>query len=227
MPDGDLRLYPLFDALSGDMLLRPFYPNTPTPHYITLDQIAGFVGQGSIGPEGPEGPPGPEGPMAPAGPPGTGEGASGLSGMVAGQIPIAATATTVTSSAALSGDVTSNATLVTTLATVNSNVGTFQGLTVNAKGLVTAAMNQSYLTSSALTAYAPLASPRPDWHADCSDSWRGNQHHPACDDRVRRRRASHPLVPQPSQAIRKPRPRPPATATPRSPRRPSSKRKIT
>jgi len=38
-----------------------------------------------------------------------------------------------------------------TLATVNSNVGTFQGLTVNAKGLVTAASNQSYATSASLT----------------------------------------------------------------------------
>jgi hypothetical protein len=71
-------------------------------------------------------------------------GATGLSGMTSGQIPIAATATTITSSANLSGDVTSNATLVTTLATVNANVGTFQGLTVNAKGLVTAAANQGY-----------------------------------------------------------------------------------
>lgn len=77
-------------------------------------------------------------------------GGGDLSGMTAGQIPIAATATTVTSSANLSGDITSNSTLVTSLATVNSNVGTFQGLTVNAKGLVTAAANQSY---------APLASP--------------------------------------------------------------------
>lgn len=52
----------------------------------------------------------------------------------------------------LSGDIAgSGATAITTtLATVNANVGTFQGLTVNAKGLVTAAVNQSY---------APLASP--------------------------------------------------------------------
>jgi hypothetical protein len=70
--------------------------------------------------------------------------------MVAGQIPIAATATTVTSSANLSGDVTSAAGLVTTLATVNASVGTFQGLTLNAKGLVTSAANQNY---------APLAAP--------------------------------------------------------------------
>jgi hypothetical protein len=52
----------------------------------------------------------------------------------------------------LSGDVNgSGATAITaTLPNVNANVGTFQGLTVNAKGLVTAAVNQSY---------APLASP--------------------------------------------------------------------
>jgi Repeat of unknown function (DUF5907) len=50
----------------------------------------------------------------------------------------------------LSGDASgSGATAITTtLATVNSNVGTFQGITVNAKGLVTAATNQSYLTGN-------------------------------------------------------------------------------
>jgi len=48
----------------------------------------------------------------------------------------------------LSGDITTTNSLVTTLATVNSNVGTFQGITVNAKGLVTAASNQSYLTAN-------------------------------------------------------------------------------
>ena len=50
---------------------------------------------------------------------------------------------------ALTGDVTtSSGAVATTLATVNSNVGTFQGLTINAKGLITAAVNESYLTSS-------------------------------------------------------------------------------
>lgn len=48
----------------------------------------------------------------------------------------------------LSGDVTTSGSLATTLATVNSNVGTFQGLTLNAKGLVTAASNQGYLTGN-------------------------------------------------------------------------------
>jgi hypothetical protein len=76
-----------------------------------------------------------------------------MTGMVAGQIPIAASATSVTSSTATlaasfmpahTGDVTSPAgSTVNTLATVNSNVGTFQGLTVNGKGLVTAAASQT------------------------------------------------------------------------------------
>ena len=74
--------------------------------------------------------------------------------MTAGQIPIAASATAISSSANLSGDVTSNATLVTTLATVNANVGTFQGLTLDAKGRVTAAVNQSYVTGGP---FLPLA----------------------------------------------------------------------
>src|SRR5215472_17730607 len=50
---------------------------------------------------------------------------------------------------ALTGDVTCTAGAVaTTLATVNANVGTFQGITVNAKGLVTAAVAQGYLTAN-------------------------------------------------------------------------------
>lgn len=50
----------------------------------------------------------------------------------------------------LSGDISgSGATAITaTLPNVNTNVGTFQGITVNAKGLVTAATNQSYLTGN-------------------------------------------------------------------------------
>lgn len=50
----------------------------------------------------------------------------------------------------LSGDITGSGTtaIPTTLATVNSNVGTFQGITVNAKGLVTAAVNQGYISGN-------------------------------------------------------------------------------
>lgn len=51
----------------------------------------------------------------------------------------------------LTGDVTAgpgSGSQAATLATVNSNVGTFQGLTVNGKGLVTAAVNESYLTAN-------------------------------------------------------------------------------
>ncbi len=234
MDGSDLRLYPLFDTATGDMLIRPFYPNTPTPHYISLDQVAAFVGAGSPGPPGPEGPAGPPGPGGGSGgaitltgdvtgsgtgsvatniaanavgtaeiansavtyakiqgvaanrllgnPTGTSAvpseislgtnlsfvgnvlnatgGGGGLSGMTVGQIPIAASATAVASSANLSGDVSSNAALVTTLASVNGDVGTWQGLTVDAKGRVTAATNQGYLTTvNAASTYAPIASP--------------------------------------------------------------------
>jgi len=56
----------------------------------------------------------------------------------------------------LSGDLTgSGATAIAaTLATVNSNVGTFQGLTLDAKGRVTAAVNQNYVTGGP---YLPTA----------------------------------------------------------------------
>lgn len=48
---------------------------------------------------------------------------------------------------ALTGDVTTSS-CAATLATVNGNVGTFQGITVNAKGLVTAAADQHYITAN-------------------------------------------------------------------------------
>jgi len=50
----------------------------------------------------------------------------------------------------LSGDISGSGTtsIATTLPIVNANVGTFQGITVNAKGLVTAATNQNYLTGN-------------------------------------------------------------------------------
>jgi len=80
-----------------------------------------------------------------------------MTGMVAGQIPIAASATSVTSSGNLTGDVTTTGSLVATLATVNSNVGSFQGITVDGKGRVTAASNQNYLTTAtAASTYLPL-----------------------------------------------------------------------
>jgi len=53
-------------------------------------------------------------------------------------------------SIALSGDVSGTGTtaITTTLPNVNTNVGTFQGLTINAKGLVTAATNLGFTTST-------------------------------------------------------------------------------
>ena len=77
---------------------------------------------------------------------------SGISGR--SDRPLPAGATGVTSSATLSGDMTSSGATAVPLATVNANVGTFQGLTVNAKGLVTAAANQNYVTGGP---YLPTA----------------------------------------------------------------------
>jgi hypothetical protein len=38
--DDDLRLWPLYTSLSGDMLFRPAFPIQGQPHYVSLDQIA-------------------------------------------------------------------------------------------------------------------------------------------------------------------------------------------
>ena len=56
---------------------------------------------------------------------------------------------------ALTGDATATGpgSAGITFATVNGNVGTFQGITVNAKGLVTSATNQNYLTTDLWTAF--------------------------------------------------------------------------
>lgn len=66
----------------------------------------------------------------------------------------AATAINYVSSVSVSGDVTGTGTGTGTITvpavlnTINPNVGTFNGITVNAKGLVTAAVNQNYLTGN-------------------------------------------------------------------------------
>jgi hypothetical protein len=56
----------------------------------------------------------------------------------------------------LSGDISGSGTtgITTTLPNVNANVGTFQGITINAKGQVTGAVNQNYVTGGP---YLPLA----------------------------------------------------------------------
>jgi hypothetical protein len=48
----------------------------------------------------------------------------------------------------LSGDISTSGTLVTTLPNVNGNVGVFQGIAVNAKGQVTGATNQNYISGN-------------------------------------------------------------------------------
>jgi hypothetical protein len=60
----------------------------------------------------------------------------------------------------LSSDATGSGTtaITVTLATVNANTGVFQGLTLNAKGLVTAATNQNYLTGNQTITLAGYAS---------------------------------------------------------------------
>jgi len=68
--DTDLYLWPLFPEARGDMLIHPFYPITATPHYISLDMMRDFVGQGTQGPTGPPGSTGPAGPAGPSGPQG-------------------------------------------------------------------------------------------------------------------------------------------------------------
>lgn len=124
--DADLAV----DVVSNVIVVEASIPDA------TVEVFTGGV----PGPKGDTGAPGAPGP---SGPPGTGS----ISGMTPGQIPIAATATGITSSANLTGDVSSApTTLATTLATVNSNVGTFQGLTLDAKGRVTAATNIASVT---------------------------------------------------------------------------------
>jgi hypothetical protein len=164
-------------------VIQPVLPDQPQAAWAPwLREIAGAVNQlgakttelaagggGGSGPPGPTGPAGPTGAAGatgatgatgPAGPTGaTGPaGSANMSGMVAGQIPIAATATSVVASANLSGDVASNATLVTTLATVNANVGVFQGLTLDGKGRVTAAANQGYAQLAATQSFSGVNS---------------------------------------------------------------------
>jgi hypothetical protein len=168
---GSLATVPLFVA-PGDVAV---WWNDPAATWESIP-----LGSGPAGPAGATGPAGPTGAtgvtgatgsQGPAGPTGatgatgaTGPtGAANMTGMVAGQIPIAATATSVTSSTATlaasfmpahTGDVTSPAgSTVNTLPTVNGNVGTWNNVTVNGKGQVTAGSNVAYVTGGP---YLPL-----------------------------------------------------------------------
>lgn len=99
--DTDLYLWPLFPEARGDMLIHPFYPTTATPHYISLDQMRAFVGQGTQGPigppglTGPAGPPGPSGPQGPSGEIGT-SGAPGPAGPAGATGPAGASGSSIT-----------------------------------------------------------------------------------------------------------------------------------
>jgi len=68
--DSDIYQWPLFPEARGDMLIHPFYPLTATPHYITLDMMAAYIGAGTQGPPGPAGAPGEAGPPGADGAPG-------------------------------------------------------------------------------------------------------------------------------------------------------------
>jgi len=150
-------------ASGASVTIADTAPSSPAAGDLWWDSAGGQLYLWYVDPSGPPGQfvpasnmPGPTGPTGATGP----AGSANMSGMTAGQIPIAASATTVTSSGNLSGDVTTSGSLATTLATVNANVGTFQGLTLDAKGRVTAASNQGYLTTaSAASTYAPLGGP--------------------------------------------------------------------
>jgi len=121
-----------------------------------------IVGTLPAGPAGPTGPTGATGSQGPAGntgstgPAGPGVAAGGTTGQALTKINATDFNTqwtgpylTGNQNITLSGDISGSGTtaITTTLATVNANVGTFQGLTLDAKGRVTAAANQNYLTS--------------------------------------------------------------------------------
>ena len=157
------------------------FPNSPSNGQISgqwqWDGVK-WVAKGTPGPAGPQGPAGPtgaqgatgpqgntgsQGPAGSTGPAGPGVAAGGTTGQALTKINATDFNTqwtgpylTGNQSITLSGDISGSGTtaIATTLATVNSNVGTFQGLTLDAKGRVTGAVNQNYVTGGP---YLPTA----------------------------------------------------------------------
>jgi len=49
-----VKLWPTYEIVTGNMLFAPVFPRAPVPVYVSLAQIAGFIGSETAGgvPEG-------------------------------------------------------------------------------------------------------------------------------------------------------------------------------